>query len=84
MIDILGLDSLFAELITGLGLALLAGNLFAWWKHRVGSRPPGVEGEFRAGRVLFLLVVGLLMTVWGVASLIRGPDEAHAVIGALW
>ena len=84
MIDILGLDSLFAEMVTGLGLALLAGNLFAWWKHRGGSRPSGVEGEFRAGRVLFLLVVGLLMTVWGVASLIGGPDEGNAVIGTLW
>ena len=82
VIDILGLDSLFAEMVTGLGLALLAGNAFAWWKHQRGSRP--FEGEFRAGRVVFLLVVGLLMTAWGVASLIGQPDEAGAAIGTLW
>lgn len=70
MIDILGLDSLFAELVTGLGLALLVGNGFAWWKQRQGRRPAGVAGPFRTGRVVFLLVVGVLMTAWGVASLV--------------
>jgi hypothetical protein len=70
VIDILGLDSLFAELVTGLGLALLVGNGWAWWKHRQGQRPTGVVGEFRRGRVMFLLAVGALMTVWGVASIV--------------
>jgi hypothetical protein len=70
VIDILGLDSLFAELVTGLGLALLVGNGWAWWKHRKGQRPAGVEGEFRRGRVIFLLAVGFLMTLWGVASIV--------------
>ncbi len=70
MIDILGLDSLFAELVTGLGLALIVGNALAWWKHRKGQRPAGVEGEFRRGRVVFLLAVGVLMTMWGVASIV--------------
>jgi len=70
VIDILGLDSLFAELVTGLGLALLVGNGLAWWKHRKGQRPTGVAGEFRRGRVIFLLVVGVLMTLWGVASIV--------------
>jgi hypothetical protein len=84
VIDILGLDSLVAEMVTGLGLALLVGNLFALWKHRKGQRPPGVEGEFRAGRVAFLLVVGLLMTAWGVASIIGQPDGADALVGTLW
>ena len=70
MIDILGIDTLFAEMVTGLGLALLIGNLLAWRKHRRGELPPGVQGEFRRGRVVFLLVVGLLMTAWGVASLL--------------
>lgn len=67
--DILGLDNLFAEMILGLGLALLAGNGFAWWKHRRGERPAGVEGEFRSGRVLFLLLVGTLMALWGAISI---------------
>jgi hypothetical protein len=92
MPDILGIDTLFAELVTGLGLALLVGNLLAWRKHRKGERPRGVEGEFRQGRVLFLLAIGLLMTVWGVASMLTGdpdatssPDpNAQRVIGTLW
>jgi len=76
LIDILGLDTLFAEMITGLGLALLVGNLLAWRKHTKGERPAGVEGEFRRGRVAFLLVIGLLMTVWGVASILNGDPAA--------
>jgi uncharacterized iron-regulated membrane protein len=70
VIDILGLDTLFAELVLGLGLALLIGNGLAWWKHRRGQRPAGAEGSFRGGRVAFLLVVGVLMTAWGTASLL--------------
>ena len=70
MIDILGIDTLFAEMVAGLGLALVVGNLLAWRKHRRGERPPGVKGEFRQGRVVFLLVIGVLMTAWGVASLL--------------
>ena len=70
MRDILGLDTLVAEMIAGLGLALLVGNFLAWRKHHRGEMPKGVEGAYRPGRVRFLLVVGLLMTIWGVASLI--------------
>ena len=70
MRDILGLDTLVAEMIIGVGLALLVGNTLAWRKHRQGEIPKGVEGSYRPGRVRFLLVVGLLMTIWGVASLI--------------
>jgi hypothetical protein len=69
MVEILGLDSLFAEMIFGVGLALVVGNLFALWKHRRGERPDGVEGKFRAGRVAFLLVVGALMAAWGGATI---------------
>ncbi len=67
--DILGLDSLVAQMIVGLGAALILGNGFAWWKHRRGERPEGSTGEFRAGRAAFLIVVGVLMLAWGVASL---------------
>ncbi len=69
MAEILGFDTLFAEMILGVGLALIAGNLFAWWKHRTGQRPADVEGEYRGGRVAFLSTVGLVMTIWGLASL---------------
>lgn len=72
MTDILGLDAVFAEMVLGLGLALLIGNGLAWLKARRGERPPGVEGEFRKGRVIFLMLVGTLMTVWGVASVFSG------------
>jgi hypothetical protein len=68
--DILGLDILVAEMITGLGLALLIGNLLAWRKHRRGERPAGVEGEYRPGRVRFLLAVGAVLTIWGLASIL--------------
>ncbi len=55
----------------GLGLALLVGNGLAWWKHRRGEAPAGVEGaQYRAGRVAFLVVVGVVMTVWGTVSLL--------------
>jgi hypothetical protein len=70
MLDLLGLDSLFAELVAGLGLALIAGNGFALWRHLRGEAPAGVEGSFRSGRVAFLMVVGALMTIWGLVSLL--------------
>lgn len=72
MTDILGLDAIFAEMVLGLGLALLLGNGLAWFKARRGDRPAGVEGDFRRGRVIFLLVIGALMTVWGAASVFSG------------
>lgn len=66
--DVLGLDEIFAELVLGLGLALIVGNGLALYRHRRGERPDGVEGEFRSGRVAFLLVVGVLMATWGAVS----------------
>ena len=68
MTDALGLDEIFAEMVLGLGLAILVGNGLAWYRHRRGQKPEGVEGEFRTGRVWFLLVVGGLMTAWGAAA----------------
>ncbi len=70
MSELLGLDEILAELILGLGLALIAGNGYAWYRHRRGERPEGVEGEFRTGRVVFLLIVGVLMAVWGSVSML--------------
>lgn len=70
MIDLLGIDSLFSEMILGVGLALVVGNLLAWWKHRRGQRPRDVEAgaEFRPARATFLATVGLVMAIWGGAS----------------
>ena len=69
--DIFDFENLLPELIVGLGLALLIGNGLAWWRHRQGRAPAGVENaEYRGGRVAFLLVVGALMTTWGAVSLL--------------
>lgn len=57
-------------MILAIGLALIIGNGLAWWKHRHGETPKGVEsGQYRPGRVIFLIVVGVLLTVWGAATL---------------
>ena len=69
MADFLDLDSLLAQLITALGLALVFGNGFAMFKHARGQAPEGMQGQFRPGRARWLLIVGLLISVWGIASL---------------
>ena len=70
--DIFDVESLFPELVVGLGLALLLGNGLAWWKNRKGQAPKGLEdAAFRPGRAFFLMTVGLVMTAWGLATLLR-------------
>lgn len=69
--DFLDFENLLPELIVGLGLALIIGNGLAWWKHRRGEEPKGVaDATYRAGRVAFLMIVGVVMTVWGLVSLL--------------
>jgi hypothetical protein len=69
--DIFDFENLLPELVVGLGLALIVGNGLAWWRHRQGRSPQGVENpQYRAGRVVFLMVVGVLMTAWGAVSLL--------------
>ena len=71
MTEFLDIDNLLPELVLGLGLALLVGNAIAWWKHRQGRVPEGIEGaQYRPGRLRFLMTVGLVMAVWGAVSLI--------------
>ncbi|MGH8946538.1 MAG: hypothetical protein ACRDVL_10355 [Acidimicrobiia bacterium] len=69
--DFLDFENLLPELILALGLALLLGNGAAWWKHRKGESPSGiVDARYRPGRVIFLSLVGLLLTVWGAVTLL--------------
>lgn len=68
--DIFDFENLFPQLVLALGLALVIGNGLAWWKHRKGETPKGVEGaQYRPGRVLFLSAIGLMLTVWGGVTL---------------
>jgi UPF0716 family protein affecting phage T7 exclusion len=70
--DLFDFENLLPEMVLALGLALIIGNGLAWWKHRQGETPEGVENpSFRAGRVVFLVVVGVLLAVWGAVTLVR-------------
>jgi hypothetical protein len=72
MVDIFGLDSLLAQIVLALGAALAVGNGAALVVNRRGGKPRGEEGDLKRSRAWFLLVVGLLMAYWGLASLISG------------
>ena len=56
-------------MILALGLALVAGNGFALIANKRGIRPKGADGDLRVGRAWFLTAVGVVIAVWGAASL---------------
>jgi hypothetical protein len=70
VVDLLGLDSLLAQIILAIGGAMVLGNGFAIIQARRGRAPKGAQGEFRAGRAWWLFSVGAIITVWGIASLV--------------
>ena len=70
MVDILGLDTLLAQMMVAIGLAMVVGNGFAMWKHSRGEAPKGTTGVYRPGRVRFLLVAGAVIGVWGIAGMV--------------
>ncbi|MCB2224216.1 MAG: hypothetical protein KQH83_08585 [Actinobacteria bacterium] len=72
MADILGLDTLLAQIVLAVGAALAVGNGFAIWQATRGRRPKGEEGDLKPARAWFLLGIGLLMAYWGLASLLSG------------
>lgn len=72
MLDFIGVDTLLAELTIALGLAVLIGNGLAFYKARKGERPGGVgeEAQFRPSRAIFLMGAGLVITIWGIGSIL--------------
>lgn len=67
--DLFDINSLFPQLVLALGAALVGGNGLALWHHRQGKRPKDL-GKLRVGRARWLIVVGLLMAGWGLATLV--------------
>lgn len=72
MLDFIGVDTLLAELTVALGLAVLIGNGLAFYKARRGEKPDAVdpEAQFRPSRAVFLMLAGLVITLWGVGSIL--------------
>ena len=68
MADILGLNTLLAQLMSAIGLAMVFGNGLAMWKNARGQGPKGVQGAYRPGRARFLLGVGIVISVWGLSG----------------
>jgi hypothetical protein len=68
--ELLGLDDLLVQLILAVGAAMVLGNGYAIFQNSRGKHPAGSSGEFRTGRAWWLLAVGALITLWGIASLI--------------
>jgi hypothetical protein len=72
IVDLLGLDTLLAQMILAVGAAMVLGNGFAIIQDKRGRSPKKMEGEFRPARAWWLLAVGALITIWGIASLVTG------------
>jgi len=67
--DLFDVESLFPQLVLALGAALVVGNGLALWQAQQGRRPPSAPGPLRRGRAWLLAGVGLLMTLWAIATL---------------
>ncbi len=63
-------DLLVKQIALAFGAAMVLGNGFAIIQHHRGVAPKEAAGEFRTGRAWWLLAVGLVITVWGAASLL--------------
>lgn len=69
VVDLLGLDTLLAQLILALGAAMVLGNGYAIYQNKRGRKPQKTAGEFRPSRAWWLLSVGAIITIWGAVSL---------------
>ena len=65
MNDPFALDLTIILLLLGVGAAMIAGNIAALLK----SKKEGTEIFFT--RTIFLTIVGLVITIWSIASLIN-------------
>ncbi len=72
MFAFIGVDTLLADLTVALGLAVLIGNGLAFYKARKGEKPEGVdeEAQFRPSRAIFLMGAGIVITLWGIGSIL--------------
>ena len=72
IVEVLGLDSLLAQLVLAIGAAMILGNGFAIYQNKQGKMPKDAEGEFRASLAWWLLSVGVVIALWGLVSLVAG------------
>ena len=70
MEQLVDLDLLVKQMALAFGGAMVLGNAFAIIQNKRGKAPKGETGEFRAVRAYWLLGVGLLIGIWGAASLL--------------
>lgn len=62
------LPQILAEIIMGLGAALVIGTLLAMFRPRFG--PDGREVVTAKGRAIINVMIGLLVFAWGLASFV--------------
>ena len=65
MNDLFALDLTIILLLLGVGAAMVAGNLAAFFNKNENRENMYVQ------RTIFLTVVGLIITIWSIASLIN-------------
>ena len=65
MNDPFALDLTIILLLLGVGAAMVAGNLAAFFNKNVNKE------NIYMRRTIFLITVGLLITIWSIASLIN-------------
>lgn len=70
MEQFIDLNLLVKQMALAFGAAMVLGNLFAIIQNKRGKAPKGETGEFRAVRAWWLLAVGILIAIWGAASLL--------------
>jgi hypothetical protein len=70
--QLLDLDLLVKQMALAFGAAMVLGNSFAIIQHKRGVTPKGETGQFRSIRAYWLLSAGLVIAVWGAASLLTG------------